>query len=95
MVRKLESYSCFLLEIKYSNKKHDFCSSLFFLLLYDVTYADGCDLLVPTYRGIRSGTANNRACQIGRTTEATGNIGGNKPQENRPPYYVVVYGCLN
>ena len=34
MVWKLESCSFFLLEIKYSNKKHDFCSSLFFLLLY-------------------------------------------------------------
>jgi len=27
----------------------------------DVTYADGCDFLVPMYRGIRSGTAHNRA----------------------------------
>jgi microcystin-dependent protein len=68
----------------------------------DITYADGCDVIVPTYRGIRSGTSNNRACQIGRTTGATSNhnhiisgatsnIGGNQPQENRPPYYVIAY----
>jgi len=68
----------------------------------DITYADGCDVIVPMYRGIRTGTANNRACQIGRTTEATSNhnhnisgatsnIGGNQPQENRPPYYVIAY----
>jgi microcystin-dependent protein len=68
----------------------------------DITYADGCGVVVPMYRGIRSGTANNRACEIGRTTEATSNhihtisgatsnIGGNKPQENRPPYYVIAY----
>lgn len=68
----------------------------------DITYADGCDVIVPMYRGISSGSANNRACQIGRTTEstgnhdhtisgATGNNGGNKPQENRPPYYVIAY----
>ena len=68
----------------------------------DITYADGCDVPVPMYRGIASGRSNNRACEIGRTTGATGNhvhslsgttsnIGGNKPQENRPPYYVIAY----
>ncbi|CAF2105046.1 unnamed protein product [Rotaria magnacalcarata] len=68
----------------------------------DITYADGCDVIVPTYRGIASGRANNKACQIGRTTQqtsahshsisgSTGNIGGSKPQENRPPYYVIAY----
>ncbi|CAF1505043.1 unnamed protein product [Adineta steineri] len=68
----------------------------------DITYADGCDVPVPTYRGIASGTPHNKACQIGRTSEAAGvhthtiygatsNIGGNKPQENRPPYYVIAY----
>ncbi|CAF1158378.1 unnamed protein product [Didymodactylos carnosus] len=68
----------------------------------DITYADGCDVIVPMYRGIKSGTANNRACQVGRTTEAasdhvhtmhgsTSNIGGNAAQENRPPYYVIAY----
>ena len=68
----------------------------------DVTYADGCGFPVPQYRGIRSGRPNNRACQIGRTTAVSGhhthavagttsNMGGNKPQENRPPYYVIAY----
>ncbi|CAF4104849.1 unnamed protein product [Rotaria sp. Silwood1] len=68
----------------------------------DITYADGCDVPIPTYRGIKSGTPHNKACQIARTTEATSNhnhiisggtsnVGGNKPQENRPPYYVIAY----
>ncbi|CAF3389846.1 unnamed protein product [Rotaria socialis] len=69
---------------------------------HDITYADGCDIVVPTYRGIRSGTPNNKACQIGRTTAAAGQhdhsisvstsrVGSSAPQENRPPYYVVAY----
>lgn len=68
----------------------------------DVTYADGCDFPVPMYRGIRSDTAHNRACQIGRRTDPAGDhshtvsgmtsaVGSNSPIENRPPYYVVSY----
>ena len=68
----------------------------------DVTYADGCDFPVPMYRGIRSGSAHNRACQIERYTDpsishvhsvigTTGSSGANVAHENRPPYYVVVY----
>jgi len=68
----------------------------------DVTYADGCDFIVPRYRGIRSGDANNRACQIERFTDPTDNhghsvsgttsgSGASKAHENRPPYYVIAY----
>lgn len=68
----------------------------------DVTYADGCDFPVPMYRGIRSGTAHNRACQIERYADASGihdhsvggatsSVGSNSPHENRPPFYVVAY----
>ncbi|UJR12975.1 hypothetical protein I4U23_017151 [Adineta vaga] len=68
----------------------------------DITYADGCDVPFPTYGGIRSGTSNNRACQIARVTDTAGShshsvsgttssIGGIKAHENHPPYYVIAY----